>query len=57
MIGPGSDKKGEDIDGGDGSDVGAFFTQLLRASARCPEKCAILCNLMQIRFCANYSND
>ena len=50
-------KKGEDIDGGDGSDVGAFFTQLLRASARCPEKCAILCNLMQIRFCANYSND
>ena len=50
-------KVGEDIDGGVGSNVGPFFTQLLRVGARCPEKCAILCNLMQIRFCTNYSND
>ena len=28
-------KEGEDIDGGVGSDIGPFLTQLLRVGARC----------------------
>ena len=48
MIGPGSDKKGEDIDGGDGSDVGVFllnFCMLVQGAQRSVLYCATLCKL------------